>query len=35
MCGIVGELSFDERPVSAAALDAMTRSITHRGPDHG
>jgi asparagine synthase (glutamine-hydrolysing) len=35
MCGICGELSFDDRPVSAEAVTAMTAALQHRGPDHG
>ncbi|OFW43817.1 MAG: asparagine synthase (glutamine-hydrolyzing) [Acidobacteria bacterium RIFCSPLOWO2_12_FULL_67_14b] len=36
MCGICGELSFsDDRPVSEPALEAMTATLQHRGPDHG
>src|SRR6478609_8188909 len=33
MCGIVGIVRFDGSPVSAAAVQAMTASIRHRGPD--
>ena len=35
MCGIAGELSFDDRPVSPEAVTAMTSAMQHRGPDHG
>jgi asparagine synthase (glutamine-hydrolysing) len=33
MCGIVGEVRFDRRPVDRALLHRMCESITHRGPD--
>ncbi len=33
MCGISGILS--PRPIDAARLEAMTRALTHRGPDGG
>src|SRR4051812_7851890 len=33
MCGIVGIVRFDGRPVSAEAVQAMNASIRHRGPD--
>jgi asparagine synthase (glutamine-hydrolysing) len=34
MCGIAGRLNFDPaRPVHRERLEAMTRSIAHRGPD--
>ncbi|MBV8798799.1 MAG: asparagine synthase (glutamine-hydrolyzing) [Alphaproteobacteria bacterium] len=33
MCGIAGLMSSDSSPPSQAALDAMLRSIAHRGPD--
>ena len=33
MCGIAGIFSFDGRPPEPAELDAMARSIKHRGPD--
>jgi asparagine synthase (glutamine-hydrolysing) len=36
MCGIAGILRFDGRKVLAEEIEAMTRSIAHRGPDdHG
>jgi len=36
MCGIAGILRVDGTPVRAEEIDAMTRSIAHRGPDdHG
>jgi asparagine synthase (glutamine-hydrolysing) len=36
MCGIVGILRFDGRPVGRDEIQAMTDSIRHRGPDdHG
>ncbi len=33
MCGICGEVRFDEAPVSAERLIAMRDQIVHRGPD--
>src|SRR5262245_10006961 len=33
MCGIVGSVRFDGRPVNRDALSAMVASIRHRGPD--
>jgi asparagine synthase (glutamine-hydrolysing) len=34
MCGICGQFNFvDEAPVRRSDLEAMTRSIAHRGPD--
>lgn len=33
MCGIVGQLNFDQRPVSMSMLQKMTDVIKHRGPD--
>ena len=33
MCGIVGQLNFDQRPVSSSMLQKMTDVIKHRGPD--
>jgi asparagine synthase (glutamine-hydrolysing) len=33
MCGIVGIVRFDGRPVLASEIQAMVSSITHRGPD--
>lgn len=33
MCGLAGIYHRDGRPVDAAALDRMTDSLTHRGPD--
>jgi asparagine synthase (glutamine-hydrolysing) len=33
MCGIVGQLNFDQSPVSAVTLQKMTDVIKHRGPD--
>ena len=36
MCGICGELSVAGRaPVDERALQAMTATMPHRGPDHG
>ena len=36
MCGISGELSFTRgAALSAAAVDAMTATLVHRGPDYG
>ena len=33
MCGIVGQLNFDNSPVSPVILKKMTDIISHRGPD--
>ena len=33
MCGIVGQLNFDNSPVSPVILKKMTDVIKHRGPD--
>jgi asparagine synthase (glutamine-hydrolysing) len=33
MCGICGIVEVEGRPVSEAALSAMTRALAHRGPD--
>ena len=33
MCGIVGQLNFDNSPISAVVLQKMTDVISHRGPD--
>ncbi|HET8945730.1 MAG TPA: asparagine synthase (glutamine-hydrolyzing) [Candidatus Polarisedimenticolia bacterium] len=33
MCGIAGLLAFDGRPADPRVLDAMGRSLSHRGPD--
>jgi asparagine synthase (glutamine-hydrolysing) len=33
MCGIAGMVSFDARPFPRSDLEAMTRALTHRGPD--
>lgn len=33
MCGIAGILHFDGRPIDRRALDAMSESLAHRGPD--
>src|SRR5262245_54624411 len=33
MCGIVGIVEPDDRPVDRATLDAMCRTMLHRGPD--
>ena len=33
MCGIVGIVRFDGRPVDPATISAMTEQIVHRGPD--
>jgi asparagine synthase (glutamine-hydrolysing) len=36
MCGIVGIVRFDGRPVDRAEIGAMNNSVAHRGPDdHG
>ena len=33
MSGIAGIVSFDGGPVAPGAIEAMTRSMAHRGPD--
>jgi asparagine synthase (glutamine-hydrolysing) len=33
MCGIVGQLNFDNSPISPVILKKMTDVISHRGPD--
>jgi asparagine synthase (glutamine-hydrolysing) len=33
MCGIVGIVNLDGKPVDRALLDRMTRALAHRGPD--
>lgn len=33
MCGIVGQIRFDDAPVEAALIQRMCDSIAHRGPD--
>jgi len=33
MCGVVGIMRFDGRPVEAETLAAMTERLVHRGPD--
>lgn len=33
MCGVAGIFRFDHRPVTAATIDTMTRTLDHRGPD--
>ena len=33
MCGIVGQLNLDKKPVSSAIMKKMTDVIKHRGPD--
>ena len=33
MCGVVGIVRFDGKPVDAAMLGAMTDQLVHRGPD--
>jgi asparagine synthase (glutamine-hydrolysing) len=33
MCGIAGILRFDGGPVDTTALQRMTDSLAHRGPD--
>ena len=33
MCGIVGQVNFDNSPVSPSFLKKMTDCIKHRGPD--
>jgi asparagine synthetase B (glutamine-hydrolysing) len=33
MCGLCGIINIDGRPVARAVLEAMNRTMTHRGPD--
>jgi asparagine synthase (glutamine-hydrolysing) len=33
MCGIAGQLRFDDRPVAPALIERMCAAIEHRGPD--
>src|SRR3546814_14449209 len=33
MCGIAGELRFDNRPADLAAVERITQHLTARGPD--
>lgn len=33
MCGICGIVNLDGRPVDRNILEAMNRTLTHRGPD--
>lgn len=33
MCGIIGQLNFDGRPVDRELFDAMRDTLRHRGPD--
>ncbi len=33
MCGIVGKIAFDKKPVSSGSIEEMSRTICHRGPD--
>lgn len=35
MCGLCGVLNLDGAPVDPAVIDAMTRTLIHRGPDQG
>ncbi len=35
MCGICGELRFDDQPADLAAIACMTERLRPRGPDHG
>ncbi|OGT90325.1 MAG: asparagine synthase (glutamine-hydrolyzing) [Gammaproteobacteria bacterium RIFOXYD12_FULL_61_37] len=35
MCGICGELRFDDRPADMAAVGRMMERLERRGPDHG
>jgi asparagine synthase (glutamine-hydrolysing) len=35
MCGICGELGFDNRPADLSAVQRMTARLEPRGPDHG
>jgi asparagine synthase (glutamine-hydrolysing) len=33
MCGLCGEIRFDDKPVDLTAIQAMTEAMTSRGPD--
>ena len=33
MCGIAGQINFNNKPVSSDILKGMTDAIAHRGPD--
>ena len=33
MCGITGIVNLDGRPVERKAVERMTRTLSHRGPD--
>ena len=35
MCGICGEIRFDDQPVSINAIESMKRAMISRGPDDG
>lgn len=35
MCGICGELRFDDRPAELGAVSVMMEHLERRGPDHG
>jgi asparagine synthase (glutamine-hydrolysing) len=35
MCGICGELRFDDRPADREAIERMNARLVRRGPDHG
>ena len=35
MCGICGELRFDQQPANLAAIQRMSACLERRGPDHG
>ncbi|MCU7812304.1 MAG: N-acetylglutaminylglutamine amidotransferase, partial [Candidatus Thiodiazotropha sp. (ex Notomyrtea botanica)] len=35
MCGICGELRFDNRAADLSAINKMTERLWRRGPDHG
>src|SRR5712671_233636 len=35
MCGIAGEMTFDQQPVLHDSVRLMTDALTHRGPDEG
>jgi len=33
MCGICGIINLDDRPIDRSVLEAMNRTMVHRGPD--
>jgi len=34
MCGIVGRLNFNGKPIKRAEIEKMAQAIRHRGPDN-